>query len=267
MRPYGTKRFTSTTYRQDLKEFTGKSYEEWYALRQHYEALGGVDTITAQVLSDWTNPSFEDLFKAYNHESWMAYGYTGNFVREEMVIREPESDLQWAEAALLHFMPGMIAMDWGAGSGNSGNNLWNIGYNTYLADLPLDWFKFMELRAKKYNTEDLHFLHITQKLGWVPKGLKFDFIVWHQVAEHTIDPDLCVEEMVREHMNVGSLIWISCSFTATTYHLVNNRDKFGLEKDGLGVCSGNWRWREHLESIGLEEIEKHSQGSIFKKVK
>lgn len=267
MRDHNTPRFMSSTYRQDLKELTGKSYEEWFVLRQHYESLGGVDNITAQVLSDWTNPTFEDLFNAYSHESWMAYGYTGNFVVEELVIRPPNLDLQWNNSAQMHFLPGMKAMDWGSGGGNSAFNLWNIGYNTYLADLPVDWFKFIETRAKKYNTIYLNFLHITQKCGWVPKDLKFDFIVWHQVAEHTIDPDLCIKEMVKDHMHIGSLIWVSCSFTATTYHLINNRDKFGLEQDGVANCAGNWIWREHLANIGLEEIEKHSQGSIFKKIK
>ena len=52
MRPYNIQRFTRETYRQDLKEFTDKTYEEWFELRKHYEALGGVDNITAQILSD-----------------------------------------------------------------------------------------------------------------------------------------------------------------------------------------------------------------------
>ena len=265
MRPYYIPRFTRETYRQDLKEFTGKTYEEWFELRKHYEALGGVDHITGQILSDWINPSFEDLFRAYNHESWMAFGYTGNFVPEELVIREPNSDIQWTSAAVKHFTYGMSAMDWGSGGGSSAYNLWNIGYNSYLADLPLDWFKFIETRAKKYGTVDLNFIYINQNLGWMLIDLKLDFIVWHQVAEHTIDPELCVEEMVKNHMHIGSLIWISCSFTATTYHLINNRDKFGIEKDGIANCAGNHIWRDHLQKIGLEEIEKQPQGSIFKK--
>jgi 2-polyprenyl-3-methyl-5-hydroxy-6-metoxy-1,4-benzoquinol methylase len=266
LRSFTIRRLIRDTYKCDLKEFTGKSYDEWLELRKHYEALGGVDTVSVKVLSDWVNPTFDDLRKAYNHESWMAFGYTGNFVLEEMRITEPQLNINETRAALEHFKPGMTAMDWGSGGGNHAVNLWNIGYNTIMADIALDWFLFTKWRTEKYAVEDFKCVIIGRRLGWMPKNLKIDFIVWHQVAEHMIDPDLCVEEIVKEHMNMGSLIWISCSFTGSAYHLIKNRDKFGIEENGIAICSGNERWRNHLKNIGLEEIEKCEMGSIFRKV-
>lgn len=270
MRSQYTQRFKRDTYIRDLELFTGKTYEKWLELRKLYESLGDIDKITQNLVTDWLNPTFEELLNAYNHESWHAFGYTGNFVLQEMMITEPQFNMDETRAAVEYFKPGMTAMDWGSGGGEHALNLWNIGYNTIISDIGVDWFLFTKWRVEKYKAEDFSCLIIDNNLNWMPRDLKLDFIVWHQVAEHVIDPDLCVEEMVKKHMDKGSLIWISCSFTKTeyhTYHLIKNYYKFGIEENGTIISSGNLLWRNHLKNIGLEEIDKLKTGSIFRKIR
>lgn len=271
MRPDTTLQFRTNTYKQDLLEYTGKTYDEWYIEREKWEALGGVDVVSVeepvrQTDYNWTGITHEQLIDAYNHPSWMAYGYTGNFVRTEIPKEEGLQDesKQFAKEFLGNKTKN--ALEHGCGGGLSGFHLWQMGYSITLCDLPLNWFKFMEWRTKKYHVPDIDFIFINHPYEYLPEGRMWDFMWSHHVLEHCKHPHKALGHL-SDHLKIGCFFYLQPAFTGDKYHLVHNCDLFGIEENGIANDHGNHVWRKCIKDAGLEQYKYKNCVDLYQKVR
>lgn len=107
----------------------------------------------------------------------------------------------------------------------------------------------------------MHCVFINEPLDYLGDN-KFDFLFSHEVMEHCINPHK-VLAYLSDHLNMGALIYLSVGFTAAGFHLIRNRDLFGIEKNEIADTSGNYLWRDCIKNAGLSVLSRTEDRKSF----
>ena len=231
-------------YKEDLLEFTGRSFNEWLEFIDKHPWKGDADTFS-MLNVDRKNLNNEKLTGVYGNELMCAYMYTQTITKTR-IPRGAAYKLDYFEGVPLK---GRF-LDHGCGSFNTVLSAISLGFKTHGCDLPTDYFKFMDFRFKKRGI-DIKLIPVYETLDYLGDEM-FDYIVSHMTLEHVLKPRKVVKYLVS-HLNQNGHIYLQPDFTLPGgHHLEYEWEEFG-EKS---------KWDRFLGSLGLMNINREY---LFKK--
>lgn len=263
MRDSSVPQFRKDTYEADLLEFTKKSLKEW---RETFDSLGQVHDKVSILTDKLYNTSHEEIIESHKDTFWMSEPYVRGYIADSQANIERLKELNFKVTEDFLGREKKYALDHGCRDGTYAWPLWIQGYHVTFVDLPLEYFKFMEWRAKKYKVPDLDFVYVDKPLDYLDNRM-FDLIWSHDTLEHCIHSHI-VLAYLSDHLKIGGLFHLTVGFGEEEHgpckpkskrHLIRNYELFGLEiKDSILVERGfgNYRWKQCIVDAGLDVYEK-----------
>ncbi len=193
----------------DFKEYFGKSREE---VLKEYEGLD-YDHIRVQLYNEKTPQSDEDARSMYIERKYAIYylrnideGFFEGFEqRAKDNFYEQNSNLVY-QGCIDGKPKDAKVLDYGAGHCEYALNLYYKGYKDLtIADIPHDYFKFLEFLCNKRNM-GIKFVPILGETAILPE--LYDWIICSEMLEHCWEPINVLKYLVSK-MNKYGLIYIS----------------------------------------------------------
>lgn len=246
--------FEKETYESDILEFTGRTLQDWRDERLKWLKLYGnsYDDVASIQGFDFDKATFEGLVSCYNHPARLAevYTNTAQWIVHSRVGQENLGDPRFKIFKYFLGEEKKRVLDHGCKDGSHSWTFWNQGYHVTMADLPLDYLKFIDWRIKKYNITDIEVTFVNDKLDFLEERV-FDLIFSREVMEHCINPHK-VLAYLSDHLKMDGLFYLTVGFTGGQYHLMRNHDLFCVEPGKVGNTNGNKRWQQCLKDAGLD---------------
>lgn len=243
------KYLSEVTYAQDVLDFSKQPLTYWQDMRDAWNMTHKQNT--DDLIDGDKEYTHEELIDLCNHKIYNAYGYTElahkSYVTDSHLN---SSDRTWMKNIYDAFLPGKKILDYGCGDLTNAICFYDIGYQTTVADMPIDWIKFIEYRCKKYGV-DIDFRYTYNNYSFLNSSDIFDVIFSHEVLEHVKEPDNVLKYLI-DHLRIGGLLFLTVTFTSGAFHLKENHAKFGYGDEGN--VHHHPEWMEVLDNLHLKSI-------------
>ena len=180
------------TYESDLLEFTKRSFNSWQEERLKWRSLYGdnYDDVASAKGYDFDIVTHDGLIKCYDHPARLAEVYTNT----ALWIVSSRFGFENLDNPTFKFFKNLLAtsknqlkvLDHGCKDGSHSWPFWNQGYHVTMADLPLEYLKFIKWRVKKHNVPDIDVIFIEKELNYLGDKM-FDLLWSREVMEHCIN--------------------------------------------------------------------------------